>query len=174
MNKRVTGLLLGLLSSACWGKADIGSPGDLHFTLSIRQGTCELQERDLSIDMGEVKHPGRLSPGQTLVSKAFSLVMLNCADATKAKVTMDGVADANDSDFFAVDEGGAKGVAIKIVDENGVVQKPRTTDPTAHSFAVTPSGGMVSLDYTASYVTTASSVSSGSANALLTFSIEYE
>ncbi|WHP33243.1 long polar fimbrial protein LpfE [Trabulsiella odontotermitis] len=168
----MTGLCcLPLLALA---KTDIGSPGDLHFSLSIRQGTCELVQSDFSVEMGEVSLARGQNVGDALNSVPFTLGLQHCGDVVTARVTMDGAADTDNPDLFALDKGGADGVALKIVDANGKIQKPKSTDATSHDFAITPTQGMISLAWTASYVVTHTPVKSGAANALVNFSVEYE
>ncbi|MFW0765650.1 long polar fimbrial protein LpfE [Trabulsiella odontotermitis] len=168
----LTGLCcLPLLALA---KTDIGSPGDLHFSLSIRQGTCELVQSDFSVEMGEVSLARGQNVGDALNSVPFTLGLQHCGDVVTARVTMDGAADTDNPDLFALDKGGADGVALKIVDANGKIQKPKSTDATSHDFAITPTQGTISLAWTASYVVTHTPVKSGAANALVNFSVEYE
>ncbi|KNC88195.1 long polar fimbrial protein LpfE [Trabulsiella odontotermitis] len=162
---------LPLLAQA---KTDIGSPGDIQFSLSIRQGTCELVQRDFSVEMGEVTLNRKQSVGDALNSVPFTLGLEHCGDVVTARVTMDGAADANNPDLFALDEGGAEGVGLKIVDANGRVQKPKSTEAASHDFAISPADGVISLAWTASYVVTRTPVKSGAANALVNFSIEYQ
>lgn len=155
-------------------KTDIGSPGDLYFSLSIRQGTCELVQSDFSVDMGEVMLARGYSVGDVLNHVPFTIGLQHCGDVVTARVTMDGAADADNPDLFALDEGGAEGVALEIVDASGKVQKPKSTDATSHDFAINPADGTISLAWNASYVVTRTPVKSGAANALVNFSVEYE
>ncbi|NQF21811.1 long polar fimbrial protein LpfE, partial [Enterobacter hormaechei] len=90
-----------------------------------------------------------------------------------AYVTMDGTADATDSSLFALDSGGATGIALKIKTRDGVQQYPFSTDSTPVGHLIW-FDGTNKLNYVASYVPVKPEVTVGKANATINFSITYE
>lgn len=152
---------------------NIGSVGDIHFTLNVMAATCELEKDNIDVDMGSVVLQRPVKVGKELNQKSFRIDLINCAYAAKAYVTMDGTADATDSSLFALDSGGATGIALKIKTRDGVQQYPFSTDST-------PVGHLIwfdetnKLNYVASYVPVKPEVTVGKANATINFSITYE
>lgn len=153
--------------------ANIGSAGDIHFTITIRAATCELVNDNIEVDMSTVmlKRPVRV--GVELNQKNFSIGLKDCAYASKAAVTMDGTPDRTDASLFALDSGGATGVALKIQTSEGVQQYPSQTDstPVEHTIWF---DGTNKLNYIASYVPVSTSATAGTANATVNFSVTYE
>ncbi|MCX4180294.1 long polar fimbrial protein LpfE [Enterobacter sp. HSTU-ASh6] len=174
--KRINAMIYGglLISCGAWAvPVNIGSAGDVHFTISIRQGTCELEQDNIEVDMGSVILPRPVQAGRELNQKAFTIALKNCTNVARTYVTMDGLADSTDPRFFALDSGGATGIALKIKTDEGVQQFPLSTDPTPLAHTI-PTDGNNALRYIASYVTVSPDAKSGAANAMLNFSVVYE
>lgn len=161
------------ISASSMAAQNIGSAGDVHFTISIRQGTCELQQQNIDVDLGKVALPSPITVGRELNHKAFSIGLKNCAGISKVHVTMDGLANGTDPTMFALDTGGAEGIALKIQTTQGVIQSPKSTDNTPLDFDIT-ADGEAQLEYIASYVPVKTNPTAGTANAMLDFSVEYE
>lgn len=166
----------GLLASSvamAEGIQNIGSAGDVHFTISIRQGTCELEKSNIDVNMGTITLSKPAIVGRELNQQAFSIGLKNCQDVARVYVTMDGTPDATNPDLFALDSGGATGIALKIKTKSGVQQYPVSTKstPVEHSIWF---NGTNALNYIASYVPVKSDATSGQANATVNFSVVYE
>lgn len=147
--------------------------GQLTFSIRVIQQSCVLEDDSLEVEMGSVNLPARLAKGGVLRTREFSLSLKECKGGTKAYVSMDGTPDADDKSLFALDAGGATGVALKIVKaNNGEQQKPTSSGGDALEWGV--DGEEALLTYQASYVVVKDSVSTGAANALVNFSITYE
>ncbi|UUR72437.1 long polar fimbrial protein LpfE [Enterobacter asburiae] len=165
------GLLVSTVAMAT--PLNIGSAGDVHFTISIRQGTCELEKDSIDVDMGSVVLQKPVRVGKELNQQSFSIGLKNCADVARAYVTMDGTADSTNQDLFALDSGGATGVGLKIQTKSGVQQYPVSTNttPVEHSIWF---DGTNKLNYIASYVPVKTDATVGAANATVNFSVVYE
>lgn len=165
------GLLVSTVAMAT--PMNIGSAGDVHFTISIRQGTCELVKDNIDVDMGSVVLQRPVTVGRELNQQSFSIGLKNCADVARVYVTMDGTADATNPDLFALDSGGATGVGLKIKTKGGVPQYPVSTNttPVEHSVWF---DGTNQLNYIASYVPVKTDATIGAANATVNFSVVYE
>lgn len=85
---------------------------------------------------------------------------------------MDGLPDTNDNSLFALDAGGATGIALQIVDGKGTKQIPKVAGGTAIEWPV--NGTTTQLNYKASYVVVNANATFGHANAMVNFSVEYE
>lgn len=161
------------VSASTMATQNIGSAGDVHFTISVRQGTCELQKENIEVDMGSVFLTRPITVGRELNRKPFSIGLKNCANVVKTYVTMDGLADATDPTLFALDSGGAQHVGLKIQTAEGVLQSPKSTDNTPLTFDI-KADGEAQLNYIASYVPVNTDATAGTANATVNFSVEYE
>ncbi len=143
--------LLPLSFSSFAATTDLGPKGTLKFTLKISQGACELVKDSVEVDMGTavLKKPVRI--GTEINPTPFSIGLKNCSEVVRAYVTMDGTPNADDSNLFALDAGGATGVGLKIKTAAGVQQFPENTTPTPVEFAINGDGAH-QLNYIASYV----------------------
>ena len=162
-----------LTASAMAAPVNIGSAGDIHFTITIKAATCELENDSIDVDMDTVVLQRPVKVGKELNQKSFSIGLKDCAYATKAYVTMDGTPDATNASLFALDRGGATGVALKIKTSGGVQQLPSSTDatPVEHTIWF---DGTNKLNYIASYVPVKPDATVGAANATVNFSVVYE
>lgn len=152
---------------------NIGSAGDIHFTITIKAATCELESDSIDVNMDTVVLTRPVRVGKELNQKSFSIGLKDCAYATKAYVTMDGAVDATNPSLFALESGGATGVALKIKSSGGVQQFPSSSDSTPVEHTVW-FDGTNKLNYIASYVPVKSDATVGAANATVNFSVAYE
>ncbi|EPF2242985.1 long polar fimbrial protein LpfE [Citrobacter werkmanii] len=172
MNAFMPACLL-LTTSAMSTPKNIGSAGDIHFTITIKAATCELESDSIDVNMDTVMLQRPVVVGKQLNQKSFSIGLKDCEYATKAAVTMDGTADANEPSLFALDSGGATGIALKIQSSGGVQQYPSSTDNTPIEHAIW-FDGTNKLSYVASYVPVKPDATVGTANATVNFSVVYE
>lgn len=154
-------------------QVNIGSAGDLHFTININQGSCEFAQDNIDVEMGSVVLQKPVTIGRELNKKNFSIELENCENVQRAYVSLDGMADSTDPALFALDSDGAKGIAIKIVKDGGEQVFPISTNPTPIEYVI-PSDGAFQLNYVASYVSVKSDATSGTANATVNFTVQYE
>lgn len=162
-----------LTASAMAAPVNIGSAGDIHFTITIMAATCELENDSIDVNMDTVLLQRPAKVGKELNQKSFSIGLKDCEYATKAYVTMDGTPDSTDPSLFALDNGGATGVALKIKTSGGVQQYPSSTDSTPVEHTVW-FDGTNTLNYIASYVPVKPDATAGTANAMVNFSVVYE
>ena len=155
--------LLPLSFSSFAATTDLGPKGTLKFTLKISQGACELVKDSVEVDMGTavLKKPVRI--GTEINPTPFSIGLKNCSEVVRAYVTMDGTPNADDSNLFALDAGGA----------TGVQQFPENTTPTPVEFAINGDGAH-QLNYIASYVPIRADATIGRADATVDFTVQYE
>lgn len=165
-------LILVLNSSNTIAKTSLGEVGQLHFSITITNKTCELEKAALEVDMGKVALPKSASIGNVLSQRDFALELKDCDGLSKASVTMDSLPDSDDNSLFALDAGGATGIALKIEDDKGTQQVPKASGGTAIDWPIT--GASATLNYHASYVIVNNKPTSGKADALVNFSITYE
>lgn len=110
--------------------------------------------------------------GTVLSKKDFTIELKECDGISKATVEMDSQSDSDDDSMFALEAGGATGVALKIEDDKGTQQVPKGSSGTPIEWAI--DGETTSLHYRASYVVVNTQATGGTANALVNFSITYE
>ncbi|HAX3197660.1 TPA: long polar fimbrial protein LpfE [Escherichia albertii] len=167
-------LFLALIncSDALAEKVSLGPVGQLHFSITIVNKSCEFEKADLEVDMGTMTLQKPIAVGRVLSKRDFTIALKDCGSISKASVTMDSVPDGDDDSLFALDTGGATGVALKIEDDKGTQQISKTAGGTAMDWPI--SGTTAKLNYRASYVVVNGSPTSGAANAMINFSVEYE
>ncbi|TGB90763.1 long polar fimbrial protein LpfE [Escherichia sp. E2748] len=166
--------IVGMSLFICGVKAatDLGPVGDIHFSITITTKACEMEKSDLEVDMGTMMLPKHAAVGTVLSKKDFTIELKECDGISKATVEMDSQPDTDDDSFFALESGGATGVALKIEDDKGTQQIPKATGGTPIEWAI--SGETTSLHYQASYIVVNSQPKGGTADALVNFSITYE
>jgi type 1 fimbria pilin len=152
---------------------NIGSGGDILFSITIKAATCELESDSIDVNMDTVVLTRPVRVGKELNQKSFSIGLKDCEYSSKAYVTMNGTPDATNPSLFALDSGGATGVALKIKTTGGVQQYPLSTDSTPVEHTVW-FDGTNKLNYIASYVPVKSDATVGAANATVNFSVVYE
>lgn len=153
-------------------KISLGEAGKLTFSLSVVAKGCEFEAADLEVVMGKMMLMKPVTVGRVINEKNFVIELKDCDGISKAKVTMDGLPDTNDNSLFALDAGGATGIALQIVDGKGTKQIPKVAGGTAIEWPV--NGTTTQLNYKASYVVVNANATSGHANAMVNFSVEYE
>lgn len=159
--------------------------GTLHFRGSLVDAACAVStdSQDQVVDLGQ--HPVHLFKAAKDKSelRPFTIKLEDC-DTTLAKtvsVAFTGSEDNTDNTLFAInadnDNGNnAKGVGIQILDDTSAPVKPNTiSDGTTSSSApVTLKNGENILNFSAQYVATAANPSAGTADADVTFVMQYQ
>lgn len=166
--------------------ATFAADGTLSFTGDIKDTTCVVDfggasGTALTIPMGTfAKSAFSGGAGTTANASKFSVKLKTCPVAyTKATVEFDGTPDSNDSKVLALTAGTgadapASGVGVQIIDKDGTVLPLKTASASyALVSGTTASDNTNSLDFTARYVATAATVTSGKANATANFTVKY-
>ncbi|HCX5476309.1 TPA: long polar fimbrial protein LpfE [Escherichia coli] len=170
LNSGIVGI--SLFTSGLSAATDLGPAEDIHFSITITTKACEMEKSDLEVDMGTMTLQKPAAVGTVLSKKDFTIELKECDGITKATVEMDSQPDSDDDSMFALEAGGATGVALKIEDDKGTQQVPKGSGGTPIKWAI--NGETTSLHYQASYVVVNTQASGGTANALIDFSITYE
>lgn len=165
------------LSLSVFSYAVQAADGTIKFTGEIIDQTCTIDNtQGLTVDLGKISASSLTDGTSTGIksgSRTFTLQLTDCPDTiSTAKVIFGGTPDGIRSDLLALDnEGGdaATGVAIEIADNNGTPIPLHTSSP---SFALQP--GNNALKFIASYVSTATAVTTGPANGTSEFTIDYK
>ncbi|GAU03798.1 type-1 fimbrial protein subunit A [Burkholderia stabilis] len=140
---------------------------------SIRFTTLSCKTPDVTVDMGTVHAADMKSVGATSKPVSFKVAANNCP-AGISKITYqfkapNGVLDAAAGVVALSDDSTARGFALKLMDENGAALRFDSPYP----INVAPTGGSYALPMKAAYYRTSQTISSGSANAILTFTMSY-
>ncbi|MBR8252223.1 fimbrial protein [Burkholderia ambifaria] len=128
---------------------------------------------DVTVEMGTVRAADMKSVGATSAPVSFKVAANNCP-AGISKITYqfkapNGVLDAAAGVVALSDDSTARGFALKLMDENGAALRFDSPYP----INVAPTGGSYALPMKAAYYRTSQTISSGSANAILTFTMSY-
>ncbi|MCS4266095.1 fimbrial protein [Serratia sp. BIGb0163] len=168
---------IALFSTASAFAAD----GNINFTGDIKDATCEVDlaagATAISVPMGTLNKTAFSGAGSTGTSSKFTINLKNCPTAyTKANVEFDGTAAGNDKKILALTAGttaapAATGVGIQISDKSDTVLALKT--PSASYDLKTGATDVNKLDFSARYVATSATVTSGVANSSATFNVKY-
>lgn len=151
--------------------------GQIEFSGSITDTSCDIDSTSSSqvVDLGKWSSSYFAGAGQETTKTAFHIKVKDCpSTVTKVSVLFDGARDANNSNLLAVN-GGAKGVAIKLYEDDK--STPISLGTVSHDQAVIAgtseaSTGTADLEFFADYVST-SAVSAGAANGTANFNMVY-
>ncbi|NTX79281.1 type 1 fimbrial protein [Serratia proteamaculans] len=156
--------------------------GTVNFTGSVTDTACVVDmggSNALSVPMGKISKTSFGASGSLAGATKFTLKLKTCPTATTATVKFDGIAAGGDDKILALTggAGAATGLGIQISDKSGNVL-PLATNSVSYTLAKgdasVPANDVTNdLDFTARYISTAATVSAGSANATATFSINY-
>lgn len=152
------------------------SDGTIHFTDNITDQTCTVDgaSQDLEVPMGNIGASSLAGGAGTVSSPTrFTLVLTDCPDTvTSATVKFDGNTDSSaaGSGVLKLDsDSTATGVGIVISDNAGTPIVMHTDSP---AYALTT--GENDLLFTARYIATGDTVTTGTANGTSQFTINYK
>nr|WP_314424079.1 fimbrial protein [uncultured Erwinia sp.] len=176
MFKKISILILllnmGAVSQA--GPTENQGWGRVRMTGSIVDAACaiDINSTDQTIDMGPVP-VSRVIKGSYGIRKKLSINLVNCIlskDKTEPgkwryfTITFDGV---NDDGLFSV-EGDAKGIAIKIIDDNGNIARPGESLPSENI-----ESGSMALNFSLQLVSNNQELHAGEFNSIIKFKMDY-
>ncbi|MBL0573296.1 fimbrial protein [Aeromonas hydrophila] len=149
--------------------------GTVNFIGEITDETCTIDtgSQNLTVNLGKVsKSSLDGAAGKKSSPTGFQLNLTSCpATVTGTTVKFDGTADSNNSNLLKLtqDAGVATGVGIEIADKVG------TAIPLYSESMVYPlAAGSNSLNFVARYVSTLASVTTGPANGVTQFTLNYQ
>lgn len=170
---RGAGFLLLMSPALAWANGE-----EIQFTGTVLAGSCQVTVPD--IELGSVlvsSFSGKGSDSSTVV--AWQITLSGCQGIIETvNVSLSGAADAASLDYFAVTEPTnthASGVALKIMTDEpaakvqkpdkSVIQWPWATIKTGSDSAV--------MRYTARYVQTEDTITTGEADGVINYTIDY-
>ncbi|URQ61289.1 type 1 fimbrial protein [Pantoea alhagi] len=169
LNKISLGMAL-LLASA----STLAYDGTVNFNGEVIDNTCVVSLGDsgnsLIVPMGSVNKSSFTGKGSIASTTQFVLTLTDCP-AVNARVKFDGPTYDGDQDVLALNAGAgvASGVGIQLYDQN-MTKLPLFTASSPYELQEKVANN---LKFYASYIATASSVSPGPANAVATFTMNY-
>ncbi|WP_071788777.1 fimbrial protein [Franconibacter pulveris 601] len=148
----------------------------LNFTGTIKIATCKvLNSSPQSVDLGTVFSNHFSGPGDATPAVPFSISLeCNTSNPGSIKVLFTGQADGVDQTLLALDdvEGVAKGVAIRINDENG--QKVNINTETVQHTLVGNSTNVLNFSAQVQATKNSAEISAGKIIASVQFDINYQ
>lgn len=164
-------LILFILSP--FTRADLvnSSEANIKFTVNIITWSCTIStsSQDITVDLGDYPDYYFKSAGQTTPAKYFSISLSDCNN-TSVTTTFTGTANSANSHYLALNSGStAKNIAVEILD-NDKTLLPLNTESSAVTL---DSNKSATLGFWANYISTADSITGGSADADATFTINY-
>lgn len=149
--------------------------GTIKFTGEIVDSPCTVStdSQNQEVVLGQVKKSVFTAVGDKSVAKPFEIKLEDCDITTNTKVNVSfaGVGDTDNPKLVSVstEAGAATGVGIGIYDNSNTAVDMNTGKST-----MTLSAGQTVLYYTANYVATKDTVTTGYGNAEVDFNLTYE
>ena len=152
----------------------LAADGTINFTGEIVDTACIVDigsSNTMTVNLGKVAKTAFTGVGSTASMTKFVMKLRSCpAAATSATVKFSGIGLSGDDSVLALDGGNnaAKGVAIQLVDHTQTVLPLFTA-----SNNIDLAEGVNNVPFFARYIQTASTVTSGPANAVAQFTLNY-
>lgn len=148
--------------------------GTVNVSGNITANTCTVAVPDMTVDMGKVDiaafDKGRDASG--LPATPFAITLKGCNGATPGvSVGFYGKPDANLPDIYALTEGGAKGIGIKLMDKDRVEIPANTL---SKQYPLDTNATKVALQFYALYTADGADLVAGYADATVAFHLIYE
>lgn len=170
---RGAGFLLLMSPALAWANGE-----EIQFTGTVLAGACQVTVPD--IELGSVlvnSFSGKGSDSSTVV--AWQITLSGCQGIIETvNVSLSGAADAAFLDYFAVTEPTnthASGVALKIMTDEPTakVQKPDKSVIQWPWAAIKTGSDSAVMRYTARYVQTEDTITTGEADGVINYTIDY-
>lgn len=157
-----------------WTLSAAAHDGTINIDGSIEEPGCTVSSDSVNqtISLGDIASSQLSQPGETSQPIMFKISFEDCTSVTKTlSLRFNGTSDSTNPDLVAIDSdpGAASGIAIAIKDSTSSLL-PINTNTVAYSLPYSYG----SLTYYAQYMVTKDSVTAGTANATVTFSMTYE
>lgn len=172
---RLLFLNMAIITGLCAGSCALADThdGQVDITGTIRGGTCTVTTESASnntVDMGVVGTGDFPAVGARSEPVEFTIELENCgADVSTVHVTFTGTQVIQATDLYALDDGGAQGLALEISDDRNT---PIANEAPSRGYALTASVDN-SLKFYAAYKSI-TAVSGGVANASISFQTTYD
>ena len=169
-------IFAAIAMTAAGGEYTHAADGTVNFTVSIVDQACvvDIGTNDtMTVDLGNVAKSSFTASGDESPETKFTLTLKSCPETiTSARVKFDGLNDATNSSLLALtpEQGVAKGIAITLrtADKAGLGLNAVSD----YSYPLV-STGENTLDFYSAYRSTSDTVVAGKANAVATFTMDY-
>ena len=173
MSKKL--LVIALLASSAFASVIQAADGTINFTGKITDTACTINPTSKSqiVNLGSVSAGAFTAAGSTAAPTRFGITLTNCpAAATTASLKFDGPANSSNSSLLALTTGAgvATGVGIGIYEGDSSTLIPVSSASATKNVVA---GTDTTFEFVAKYVATASTVTSGAANAVSNFTVSY-
>lgn len=166
-----------LVASAVMSASALAADGTVNFNGNITDEVCTVTPgtKDQTVDMRTWGTNAFPSAGATVTGTDFKVILTDCPASVAQKgvaISFDGIANNGDTAVLALsDDSTATNVGIQISDSNNKVVKLRED---SSKYAIQEGSVLNTLTFTARYISTAATVTAGTANAVAQFSINYQ
>lgn len=168
-----TNILAFTIISSLFVASSHAADGTINFTGNITDDTCDIStaSKTQTVTLGTIGSNSFTAPGTTSAGTGFSVVLSSCPTThSNISVKFDGTPDGGNPSVLALTDTLTKatGVGIQLRDADGSVL-PLFTD----SKPVAINSGNATLNFSAAYISTASTVTPGDANSTANFTVVY-
>lgn len=169
----VAGIATGLTLATTTASA---SDGTVNFTGEIIDEACVVDigtDATMTVDLGHISKSSFKASGDEAPETKFSLKLKSCPETvTTAKVKFDGANDATNSGLLALTQetGVAKGIGVTLRTADKAALGLDAVNDYSYTLSSTEEN---SLDFYAAYRSTSDTVVAGKANAVATFTVDY-
>lgn len=173
MKKSVAAFVISGVLMAAAGTAS-AADGTVRFTGNIIADACKVDtaSKDQTVNLGDVASSSFTSAGDKASPTKFNIQLSNCpATVTQVAVKFDGLSDTANTNLLKLDsDQTAANVGIEIADVTGAPIALHTASPL---YAIAADGS-AKMEFIGRYVSTAASVTPGTANGTSDFTINYQ
>ena len=156
----------------CCINTAIAADGTINFTGNITDAACTVDSSSANqtVNLGTVSSQAFSSAGDSAAPTEFSINLTACpVSVATASVTFDGASDSSNDQLLQLTSGStAAGVGIGIYEADSSTIVPMHVSSVSQPVATT-----ATLNFIAKYVSTAASVTAGTANGVADFTVTY-
>lgn len=164
-------IMTGLFAASAVNAAD----GTINFTGNITDAACTVDSTSASqtVNLGTVASTAFTAAGVTAAPTSFTIKLTNCpSTVTAAAVKFDGTSNTTNTQILKLStDSTATGVGVAIYEKDGSTLVPMHTASAKQTLDSSLTTN--SLAFVAKYMSTAASVTAGTANATTDFTIAY-
>ncbi|ECC1505696.1 fimbrial protein [Salmonella enterica subsp. houtenae] len=183
MKRKITAAIAVFFTTISIASSVFAHDGTVNFTGKIIEAGCKIDGNvttDKDVELGEISRTAFTTSGDTAATTPFSLVLTECPASLLGKsvnVKYEGTPDNINNDYLQLtgygDSGVAKGVAIELLNAD-LSSLPLGTESNAVNIQGTADApAETNLNFFARYVSTEASVTAGTANATVNFTLTY-
>lgn len=168
-----------LLMATLFATSALAADGTVNFTGEILTSACKVDTNSLSqtVELGKVSSSAFTASGSTAAATKFDIKLTDCptgADSpTIASVKFDGTNNSANPNILALSTGStATNVGIALYEKDGATLIPMSNQ--SQNNTIDSTSNSLTMSFIAKYMSTADTVTAGTANGATNFTVIYK